>query len=149
MTRIIQFIATLAILLGGINCNAQKSSKTLDADSIFIYKNFNFHGSTSNLWSNHSNLDSIKSKRELITNPELEELKGITSRAKNKKLIQQKYGGSICYMVISKELKEKRFVVTFGSDWIGIDDLTNMRRWIISEPSDIKELEKIINKYWL
>ncbi|CAD5252690.1 MULTISPECIES: hypothetical protein [unclassified Imperialibacter] len=145
-TYTIFFFIFLAIR---IDCLGQKINKTFYADSIFIYKDFKAHGTTANLWHHHKDLDSLKSKKELISPSDLKALIEITSRAETKKLMQMKYGGPICYWIVNIDKTSKRFAAFVSSDWSGIDDLDGMRRWIITEPNDIKKFEEIINKYWL
>lgn len=149
MMRKAKYILLVFSLSVGLNSFGQKVSKSFKADSIFVYKNFDSHGTTARLCSYHKDLDSLNNKKELINDSDLNLIKEITSRAKTKKLFQMKYGGPICFWIVNIENKNKRFVAYVSSDWAGIDDLDDMRRWIITDPTDRKKFKELLNKYWL
>ncbi len=59
-----------------------------------------------------------------------------------------KYGNPVSYWLVKNENEYSRFTAFANSEGAAIDDLDSMRRWIISDPSDPKKFDKLLNKYW-
>jgi hypothetical protein len=148
MSKRISPIPLLIFLMMGNLAFCQKVDKSLQADSISIYKEFEAHGTTARLCTNHNDLDSLNYIQVLVSDEDLTTLLEISSRAKKKKLFQMKYGGPICYWIVKSGETKKRYVAYASEERAGIDDLDNMRRWKISDSKDVQLFKEIINKYW-
>ena len=121
----------------------QNVEKEFKADSVFIYKNFKEWGTTARLRYNHRILDSTKAIKSKISNHDLIELMTIVNNTKRKNLFQQKYGGETVYLIIYNDGHKKKYVAGAGTKSYILDDLDDMKRWIIKDTIEVDKISKI------
>ncbi|MCC6684167.1 MAG: hypothetical protein IT247_03760 [Bacteroidia bacterium] len=128
---------------------AQKVKNPFEADSLFVYRNFNQCGTTANLWHNHKDLDSTNASKSKLSQSDLIELKDILKTTRGRKLMQQKYGGEICYIIVFHSGQKNRYAAYISSELSFLDDLDSMRRWKIENVKDRERFYNLIKKNWL
>ena len=131
------------------SARGQSNDKQFIADSIFIYKDFNKHGTTANLFRHHHDLDSIKAKKTKLSQADLNEFVTLLNNIPRKKLFQQKYGGEICYAIVYNAGRKDRFVFWISQDLCFVDNLDTMRRWVLKDAETNKMFYELIKKNWL
>ena len=128
---------------------AQSVKDQFSADSIFIYKNFKDYGTTARLWYNHRQLEITKAPKIKLSNADLNELVDIFKTVPRRKLVQQKYGGEICYLIVYDKGQKKRFALWTSLESGAIDDLDSRKRWGLRNTESRKRFHELISKYWL
>lgn len=127
---------------------AQKRKNNIVIDSVKVYKSYFQHGTTANIRHNFKSLDSTNHQFISMTNEDVEELNSFITSTKRKKLFQQKYGGEVCYALIYLDNTFFRCVITTYPKYFAVDNLSQMHRYSTTDSVKIKQLKKMIFKYW-
>ncbi len=138
------------VLFKSFNLVAQKKSveKQFTADSIFIYKGFKSFGTTARLWHYHRDLETNKTEKFKLGTKELNEFIEIFKNVKRKKLVQQKYGSSICYALVYSNGIKKTFVFISYGNYARIDNLIDMKTWKLKDTIKTRQFNNLLKKYW-
>jgi len=144
-----RLIYSFALIMSCVLCvYGQNVKGKFTADSVFVYQNFKRHGTTAGLRYYHKELDSTNALKIKLSAIDLAELIDIFKNTRRKKLIQQKYGGDICYLIVYEKGQKKRFVV-WASPHIGLlDDLDGMKRRVINDAFNRQRLYDLIKNNW-
>ncbi|AKQ45591.1 hypothetical protein TH63_07910 [Rufibacter radiotolerans] len=118
----------------------------IEADSIFIYKDFKRAGTTAGLQHNHRDLASRQAEMVKLDGAETADLKAIFKEANRKRFFQQKHGGEICYAVVWFKGNKYNYIIEGGNDFARMVNLNTMRKWTLEEPMKIEALYALIKK---
>ena len=128
----------LVLILNSTILFSQKSkNESSKIDSVFVYKKISTGGTTSNLMTKHSELERINAQKILLNDSDLKSFNNTLNSMKSKKLWQQKYGGEIIYLITYENGIKKNYVIGQNSEFTIIDNLSNMKRWLIKKPNDV------------
>lgn len=131
------FLLSLIILSN--NSDAQKPSKDLLIDSVFIYKGFFSGGTTAVLRYNSNMLDTSMSPQIKLSTSNLDTLKLFMRPNTSTKHFQQKVGPSYYAVLYSNKQKHKLAIVPR----FGIIDLSTKRQYVLKNT----EYENIYERF--
>ncbi|MBA9078661.1 hypothetical protein [Rufibacter quisquiliarum] len=100
----------------------------IEADSIFIYKDFKRAGTTAGLQHIHSDLASHQIETVKLDGAETINLKALFGEIKSKRFFQQKHGGEICYAVVWFEGNKYNYIFESGDNFAKVVNLNTMRK---------------------
>lgn len=128
-----KFTVSIILVLSSLLSLAQ-----FKADSVFIYRDFNFSGTSAMLSYNHNVLDSLNSPKIRMSTIDLTELKALFENENESKYFQQKHGAEIFYL--TAWLNNKRFccVVEISEEFCRIINLTDMKQWKLKDSEKTK-----------
>jgi hypothetical protein len=120
----------------------------IQADSIFIYKDFKRAGTTAGLQHNHRDLALRQAETVKLDGAETAKLKVLFKETKGKRFLQQKHGGEICYAVIWFEGNKYNYIIEGNKDFARMVNLNTMRKWALEEPQKVEALYALVKKHW-
>ena len=115
---ILRLLFSTLLVWASFQTKVQGQKNEYKIDSVFVYKNFDQCGTTANLWQNHRVLDSLKYAKRKFSQEDIKNLDDMLKLFKTKRLLQQKYGGEICYLIIYRNGIGKRFVLIFRRTFV-------------------------------
>ena len=145
---ILRLLFSTLLVWATFQTTVQGQKNEYKIDSVFVYRNFDQCGTTANLWQNHRVLDSLKYAKRKFSQEDIKNLDDMLKLFKTKRLLQQKYGGEICYLIIYRNGIGKRFVAYISQDFCTLDDLDSMKRWKTKSPKQAEQFYELINKNW-
>ncbi|NDK57007.1 hypothetical protein [Pontibacter fetidus] len=118
----------------------------IEADSVFIYKDFKRAGTTAGLQYNHRDLESRKTETIKLDSAATADLKSIFVATKPKRFLQQKHGGEIIYAVVWFMGTKYNYIVEGDDNFARMVNLNTMRKWILNDPTKIASLHVLLMK---
>jgi len=118
----------------------------IDADSIFLYENYDKTGTTAMIINNHNLLDSLCSTTKKLNTIELDQLDRLFDNERRTKYVQQKHGRDINYVIIwYNNNKYYGLIESFGETGRLIN-LNLMKQWKFNDSEKVEKLNRIISK---
>lgn len=136
----------ICLLIITLNFSLFYCQKNVKYDSIFVFQEIGHGGITAAIRSNFSELEKNNIIKKKLQNTDLTKFNEFLSSKKSKKLFQQKYGGENYYLINFEEGKKNYYVIGWSTEFVIIDNLTKMRRWIFKN-SDENSAKTIIERY--
>ena len=124
------------------------SFSQIEADSIFIYKDFIASGSTARLKQIHKDLASGQGEKIKLDRVETADLQELFRGTKNRRYFQQKHGGEIMFTIVWFEGRKYNYVIELSDDYARMVNLDKMRKWSIKELKKVTDLRTLIQKNW-
>ena len=118
----------------------------IEADSIFIYKDYRGSGSTARIKQIHQDLASGQGEKIKLNKLETADLQELFRGAKKRRYFQQKHGGNIIYTIVWFEGRKYIYVIELSDDFARMVNLDIMRKWSINDPKKLTDLRTLINK---
>jgi hypothetical protein len=127
-----------------------KAFGQIEADSIFVYQDFQRAGTTASIQRHFRELDSMQFKKGKLTKPETMELKAIFSEIKGRKFFQTKHGGTICYGIIWNEGRKYRYLFESleTENRMRVVNMDTRKQWLLEAPEKVKKLRSLIQPHW-
>gem|GEM_PF-6036596 len=148
MNKFVCLQSLLFICLVSVTIN--KAFGQIEADSIFIYQNFQRAGTTAGVQRSHRELDSTQVEKTKLSEQETAELKAVFSGIKQRKFFQTKHGGAICYGIIWYEGRKYRclFEGLETENRMRVVNMDTMKQWLLEAPEKVKKLRSLIQPHW-
>lgn len=134
-----------------INCKVVSQQKTdmVKIDNVKVYKDFKIRGyTTAGAYTHFDDMTQERVEFFEMSNMDKEKLEQVLNTAKQKKHFQTKLGinNIFCEVKFVGQYQFSRVVIGLGPDKSIITDLTAMKNYIITNPSDLQRLSTFTEK---